>query len=100
MSDTQIVTSHDELVKFVKDGHFFMFCVAFALNKGFKNVIEEKKNMDFMVGDYKVTFKPDEMAFYLNHKIYFARMIQAYYGGAHFVIKIKSHFIWFECNFI
>ena len=62
-----------------------MFCVAFALNKGFKNVIEEKKNMDFMVGDYKVTFKPDEMAFYLNHKIYFARMIQAYYGGAHFI---------------
>ncbi len=78
-------TEHEELVQLVKDGNFFAFCVAFALNKGFKNALKDKKEVIFTVGDYGVEFKPSEMCFLLIHKIYFARIITAYYNEVVFV---------------
>lgn len=83
--EREIITSHWELVKLVKDGYFFSFCVAFALNKGYRNAMKEKKEVKFSVGDYEVEFKPDGMCFILSHKIYFARIISAYYNEVHFV---------------
>ncbi len=74
--ETEIITSHDELVKMVKDGDLFYFCVAFALNKGHRDALKEKKEIKFMVGDYEVKFEP--MLFILSHQVYFARIITAY----------------------
>lgn len=82
---TEIITSHDDLVQFVKDGLFFNFCVAFALNKGHKDAIKEKREVKFSVGDYNVEFKHEEMCFLLTHKEYFARIITAYYNEVIFV---------------
>lgn len=81
----EIITSHDELVKLVKDGYFFNFCIAFALNKGFKDAIKEKKHVKFEVGNYDVEFNHDIMCFVLSHQVYFARIIHAYYNEVVFV---------------
>ena len=43
----EIITSHEELLKLVKDGHFFRFCVAFGLNKGYRDAIKERKEVKF-----------------------------------------------------
>lgn len=84
MMETEIITSHDDLVKFVKDGSIFQFCVAFALNKGYKNVFKEKKEVKFTVGDYDVCFDPEHMNFKLVHRVYFLRIIQASFQQTYF----------------
>lgn len=38
--EKEIITTHDEMVELVKSGHFFNFCIAFALNKGYKRLHE------------------------------------------------------------
>lgn len=81
----QLITPHDELLKLVKDGYFFNFCIAFALNKGYRNAIKEKKEVKFTVGDYQVEFNAEQMCFMITHKIYFARIIHAYYQEVVFV---------------
>ena len=78
MKKNEIITSYDDMVKLVKDGYFFGFCVAFALNKGYRDTLKERKEVNFSVGDYDVSFKAEEMCFVLSHKIYFARIISAY----------------------
>lgn len=77
--------SHNEMVELVKGGYFFNFCVAFALNKGYRDAIKEKKEVKFSVGDYNVEFKADEMYFELCHKKYFARIINAHYNEVVFI---------------
>jgi len=54
METTEIITSDEELKKLVKEGYFFNFCIAFALNKGYRDAIKEKKEVTFSVGDYEV----------------------------------------------
>lgn len=81
----EIITSHDELVKLVQGGYFFNFCIATALNKGYRDTIKEKKEVKFSVGDYEVVFEHEEMCFVLSHKIYFARIITAYYNEVVFI---------------
>jgi hypothetical protein len=83
--EKEIITSHDEMVQLVKDGHFFAACIAFALNKGFRNAIKEKKEVNFMIGDYEVSFDAERMCFVLGHKIYFARIITAYFNEVVFI---------------
>lgn len=73
-----ITTTHNELVELVKQGRFFSFCVAFALNLGYENVLKEKKDVKFSVGDYDVEFSRKDLCFTLSNKVYFARIIQAY----------------------
>ncbi|HZI26234.1 MAG TPA: hypothetical protein VFD46_14215 [Chryseolinea sp.] len=80
-----IVTSDEEMVSLVKDGYFFNFCIAFALNKGHQDAIKEKKEVKFSVGDYDVVFDAKQMCFILSHKIYFARIITSYYYGVVFI---------------
>lgn len=79
METTEIITSNEELKQLVKDGCFFNFCIAFALNKGYRDAIKEKKEVTFSVGDYEVKFDAKQMCFTLIHKIYIARIITAYY---------------------
>ncbi len=83
--ETEIITPHEELVKLVQSGNFFEFLVATALNKGYRNTIKEKKEVKFTVGDYEVAFDAEKMCFILSHKIYFARIITAYYGEVVFI---------------
>ena len=83
--ENEIITSHDELVTLVKGGYFFNFCIATALNKGYRDTIKEKKEVKFMVGDYEVVFNYKKMCFLLTHKIYFMRIITAYHDGVVFV---------------
>lgn len=85
MEQREIITSNDEMVKLVRDGYFFNFCIAFALNKGYRDAIKEKKEVKFSVGDYDVVFEANEMCFVLSHKIYFARIITAYYNEVVFI---------------
>lgn len=85
MATTEIITSNEQLKQFVKDGYFFNFCVAFALNKGFKDAMKAKEEVKFDVGDYEVKFDAGQMCFILIHKIYFARIITAYYQEVVFV---------------
>ena len=84
MEVSEIITPHDELIQLVKDGQFFTFCVAFALNKGYRNAIKEKKEVKFSVGDYNVEFKAKEMCFMLINKIYIFRVICASIGESMF----------------
>jgi len=84
-NEKEIITSNEELRQMIKDGYFFAFCCAFALNKGHRNAIKEKREVEFTVGDYAVKFFPATAHFELNHKIYFARIIHAYYHGAEFI---------------
>ena len=79
------LTSNLELKQLVKDGRFFHFCIAFALNKGFRDAIKEKKEVVFTVGDYEVKFNAEQMCFIFAHKIYFARIITAYYQQVVFI---------------
>ena len=81
----QLITPHDELVQLVKDGYFFNFCIATALNKGYRNAIKEKKHVKFEVGNYDVEFNADQMCFMITHQIYFARIIHAYYQEVVFI---------------
>ena len=81
---TEII-SNEELVELVKGGYFFNFCVGFALNKGYRDAIKEKKEVAFSVGDYDVKFNGEQMDFTLTHKIYFARVIVADYFGVTYV---------------
>lgn len=76
---------NEELKQMIKDGYFFNFCCGFALNKGFKNTIKEKKEVVFMVGEYEIKLIHEPLHFELCHKIYFARIIHAYYHGAEFI---------------
>ena len=85
MATTEIITSNEELKQLVKDGHFFNFCVGFALNKGFKDAMKAKEEVKFDVGDYEVMFDAKSMCFILTHKIYFARIITAYYQEVVFI---------------
>lgn len=85
MATTEIITSNEELKQLVKDGYFFNFCIAFALNKGYRDAIKEKKEVNFSVGDYDVKFDAGSMCFILSHKIYFARIITAYYQEVVFI---------------
>ena len=80
-----IITSTDELLKMVRDGLFFNFCVCFAVNNGYRDAIKEKKEVKFTIGDYNVEFNHDKMCFILSHNIYFARIICASYHGVEFV---------------
>lgn len=81
----EIITSNDELLKLVKDGYFFNFCIAFALNKGFKNAIKEKQEVKFSVGDYDVTFDHEKTCFTLTNRVYIFRIITAHYHGVEFI---------------
>lgn len=81
----EIITSNDELLKLVKDGYFFNFCIAFALNKGFKNAIKEKQEVKFSVGDYHVEFDREKMCFVLRNRVYIFRIITAHYHGVEFI---------------
>lgn len=83
--ETETITSNDELIQLVKDGYFFMFCIAFALNKGMRNVIKEKKEVKFSVGDYDVTLDHKTMCFEFVHKTYFARIMMAYHNEVVFI---------------
>lgn len=83
--ETEIITSNEELKQLIKDGYFFNFCIAFALNKGFRDAIKEKKEVTFSVGDYEVKFDAAQMCFILTHKEYFARIIHAYYQEVVFI---------------
>lgn len=85
MTQEEIITSHEDMVKLVKDGHFFNFCVAFALNKGHRDAIKEKKEVKFTVGDYNVSFDHKQVCFVLQHKEYFARIIHAYFQECIFI---------------
>ena len=82
---SKIITPNEELIQLVKDGHFFMFCIAFALNKGYRDAMKKKDEVKFTVGDYEVKFDTKEMCFVLNHKVYFARIITAYYQDVIFI---------------
>ena len=82
---TETIISDTELKQMVKDGCFFNFCVGFALNKGYRDAIKEKKEVVFSVGDYDVKFDAEQMCFVLTHKIYFARIITAYYNEVIFI---------------
>ncbi len=81
----EIITSNDELTKLIKDGYFFNFCIAYAINNGYRNTIKEKKDVKFSVGDYLVEFNHEQMCFVLTHKVYFARIITAYYNEVVFI---------------
>lgn len=83
--EREIITEHAELIQLVKDGYFFNFCVAFAINKGYGDAIKESKYVKFSVGDYDIEFKPEQICFVLTHKIYFARIINTYIDGTFFV---------------
>ena len=80
-----IETSNEELIKFIEEGYFFNFCAAYALNKGFKDAMKSKKEVVFTIGDYNVIFDPETASFKLTHKIYFARIIHAYYNEVVFI---------------
>lgn len=82
--ETEIIIQNDELRQMIKDGYFFNFCCGFALNKGFKDAIKDRKEVAFSVGDYNVKFVSSPIHFELQHKEYFMRIIHAYYDGAHF----------------
>jgi len=82
---SEIITTSEELIQLVKDGHFFNFCIALALNKGYKDAMKEKKEVAFTVGDYDVKFDTEQMCFTLTHKVYFARIITAYYQEVYFI---------------
>lgn len=43
----EIITSPDTLRHLVKDGHFFNFCCAVALNKGYKDAMKNKEPVSF-----------------------------------------------------
>jgi hypothetical protein len=73
-----ITTTHNELVELVKQGRFFSFCVSFALNLGYEDVLNEKKDVKFSVGDYDIEFSRKDLCFTLSNRVYFARIIQAY----------------------
>lgn len=79
------ITSNDELRQLVKDGQFFQFCVYYALNKGFKDIMKEQKEVIFDVGNYRIKFDYNQMCFVLIHKIYFARIITAFINGVAFI---------------
>lgn len=81
----EIISSKEELINLIKGGYFFAFCIGFALNLGYKNAIKEKKEVKFSIGDYDVIFSHTEMCFVLSHKIYFARIITAYYNEVVFI---------------
>lgn len=81
----EIITSNDDLKTLVKDGCFFQFCIASALNKGYKDALKEKQKVSFNVGDYEVNFDTEQMCFIFTHKIYFARIIHAYYQEVVFI---------------
>lgn len=85
MTEEEILTSDAELLKLVKGGAFFEFCLCFALKKGFRNAMKETGEVAFSVGDYSVKFDKEEMCFTLIHKVYFARIIAAYYGQSVFI---------------
>lgn len=84
MSKTISITN-DELKEMIKEGYFFNFCCGVAINKGFANVIRDKKECVFSVGEYDVKFVPETIHFELNHKVYFARIIHAHYHGVEFI---------------
>ena len=81
----EIITSNQDLESLIKEGQFFTFCVAFALNKGFKDAIVERIKAEFSVGDYNVKFDPSDVSFTLTHKVYFARIIMAHFNGSVFM---------------
>ncbi len=83
--ETEIITSSDDLRQLVKDGHFFNFCIAFALNKGYRDALKENKEVKFNVGDYEITFDKGQVCFTFIHKVYFARIITAYYQEVIFI---------------
>lgn len=85
MSDNELITPNDELIQLAKDGHFFNLCIAFALNKGHRNAIKEKKEVKFSIGNYEVAFNHDKVYFTLNHKVYFARIINAHFQESIFI---------------
>ena len=74
-----MINNIEELKQLVKDGCFFNVCIVFALNKGYRDVMKEKEEVIFSIGDYNVKFDAGNMHFILSHKIYFARIIIAYY---------------------
>lgn len=80
-----MITQNEELLQLVKDGYFFNFCIAFALNKGFKNAIKEKQEVNFSVGDYDVTFDHEKTCFTLTNRVYIFRIITAYYNEVVFI---------------
>lgn len=86
MMKEETITPNEELIQLVKDGLFFNFCVCFALNKGHRDAMKkEDSELTFSVGDYDVKFDKWQMCFILTHRIYFARIITAYYGEVAFI---------------
>lgn len=77
--------TNNELKQMIKEGNFFGFCCGVAINKGFKNVIKDRKDCVFSIGKYEVRFIPKPIHFELNHKIYIFRIIHAYYFESHFI---------------
>lgn len=82
-----------EQMDFIKNGYFFNFCLSVALNKGFKDVMKEKKEVAFAVGDYNVKFDYEKMCFELIHKIYIFRIIHAYYNEVVFIGQTEEEVI-------
>lgn len=78
METEEIITSHDELIKLIKERAIFYFCMSFALNKGLRNVMKEHKEAKFSFGDYEVELDFKQGCFIIIHKEYFARIIHAY----------------------
>lgn len=85
--------TNEELIKLIQDGHFFYFCVAFALNKGYRDPIKEKKEVKFAVGDYDVTLDHRQMCFILINRIYIFRVIHAYHQEVVFIGQTEKEVI-------
>jgi hypothetical protein len=83
--ENEIIISNDELKEMIREGYFFNFCVGFALNKGHKDAIKQKKEVKFSVGDFEVKFDPDNMDFTLHHKNSFTFILVATFHGVQFV---------------
>lgn len=83
--EKELITSNEDLRQMIKDGYFFNFCCGFALNKGFKEAIRAKEQLVFSVGEYEVKFIHEPPHFELCHRVYFARIIHAYYQGSEFI---------------
>lgn len=78
--------SKEELIEMINGGAIFEFCASVALNKGYRSVMVDRKPCEFTIGKYNVKFMPDNpIHFELVHSVYFARIIHAYYGEAHFI---------------
>lgn len=80
-----LLTTYDELVELIKSGDIFGFCIAFALNKGYRDAMTKKEQVAFKVGSYEVSFDHKKMCFCLSHDTYIFRVMIANFHGTTFI---------------